>query len=79
MMQSDLGFEAALQLAVKAQGMGLSVDEVPTTWRDHSAGQGRFRLWKWMPRYLRWFSQGMAPAVFVWATGHYAWAVSGHA
>jgi len=35
------------------------VAEVPTTWRDRTAGQSRFRLWKWLPRYLRWYWVGI--------------------
>jgi len=29
--------------------------EVPTTWRDRTAGQSRFRLMKWLPHYLHWY------------------------
>ena len=49
------GFEVALELTAKAVRHGLPVAEVPTTWRDRSAGESRFRLWKWLPRYLGWY------------------------
>jgi dolichol-phosphate mannosyltransferase len=29
--------------------------EVPTTWRDRSAGASRFDLRAWLPKYLRWY------------------------
>ena len=31
------------------------VAEVPTTWRDRTAGQSNFRLRKWLPHYLHWY------------------------
>ena len=34
---------------------GLPVAEVPTTWTDRTAGTSRFRLFRWLPRYLRWY------------------------
>jgi dolichol-phosphate mannosyltransferase len=54
-IESRHGFELALELTVKAHLGGYRVDEVPSSWRDRSAGESRFRLWKWMPRYLRWY------------------------
>ena len=38
------------------------VAEVPTTWRDRTAGQSRFRLWAWLPHYLRWYLKALAHA-----------------
>jgi hypothetical protein len=38
----------------------MRVAEVPTTWNDRTAGESRFRLWKWLPRYLHWYWRGMA-------------------
>ena len=38
----------------------MQVAEVPTTWRDRTAGQSRFKLWNWLPRYLYWYRKGMA-------------------
>ena len=31
------------------------VTEVPSTWRDRSAGQSRFSLLTWLPHYLKWY------------------------
>src|SRR5258706_13103953 len=49
------GFELALELTVKATQMGRPVAEVPTTWRDRTAGQSNFKLRKWLPHYLHWY------------------------
>ena len=58
-IESQGGFELGLELTVKAYSLGLTVAEVPTTWRDRTEGQSRFRLWKWLPRYLHWYWRGM--------------------
>jgi len=58
-IESTGGFELGLELTVKAYALGMRVAEVPTTWRDRTAGQSRFQLWKWLPRYLRWYWVGI--------------------
>ena len=54
-IESEAGFELALELTVKATLAGLPVAEVPTTWRDRTAGQSNFKLRQWLPHYLRWY------------------------
>jgi dolichol-phosphate mannosyltransferase len=58
-IESTAGFELAIELTVKAHLLGMKVAEVPTTWRDRTAGQSRFLLRKWLPNYLRWYWVGM--------------------
>ena len=58
-IESKGGFELGLELTVKAYRLGLRVAEVPTTWRDRTAGQSRFKLWEWLPRYLHWYWRGI--------------------
>jgi hypothetical protein len=55
-IESRAGFELALELTVKATLAGRRIAEVPTTWRDRTAGQSNFRLRKWLPHYLRWYA-----------------------
>ena len=54
-IESTDGFELALELTVKATLAGRRVAEVPTTWRDRTAGQSNFKLRKWLPHYLHWY------------------------
>jgi len=54
-IESEAGFELALELTVKATLAGRRVAEIPTTWRDRTAGQSNFRLRKWLPHYLHWY------------------------
>ena len=54
-IESSAGFELALELTVKATLAVCRVAEVPTTWRDRTAGQSNFKLRKWLPHYLHWY------------------------
>jgi glycosyltransferase involved in cell wall biosynthesis len=54
-IESAAGFSVAMELTLKAHWKGWRVAEVPTTWRDRTAGASRFRLWAWLPHYLHWY------------------------
>jgi glycosyltransferase involved in cell wall biosynthesis len=54
-IQSENGFEIGMEIVVKAHFSGYKVTEVPCTWTDRTAGQSRFRILKWLPKYLRWY------------------------
>ena len=58
-IESVAGFELAIELTTKAYLLGLRIEEVPTTWRDRTAGQSRFRIWSWLPHYLRWYLRAL--------------------
>jgi dolichol-phosphate mannosyltransferase len=54
-IESTAGFELALELTVKATLARRRVAEVPTTWRDRTAGQSNFKLRNWLPHYVHWY------------------------
>jgi dolichol-phosphate mannosyltransferase len=54
-IESTAGFELALELTVKATLQHRRIAEVPTTWRDRTAGQSNFKLRQWLPHYLHWY------------------------
>jgi dolichol-phosphate mannosyltransferase len=54
-LESGRGFEIALEITAKAFAAGYRITEVPTVWRDRTDGQSNFKLWQWLPRYLRWY------------------------
>ena len=58
-IESEAGFELAIELTVKAHLLGMTIAEVPTTWRDRTAGESRFQLRRWLPHYLHWYWLGM--------------------
>jgi dolichol-phosphate mannosyltransferase len=62
-IESRAGFELALELTVKATIAGRPVAELPTTWRDRTAGQSNFKLRKWLPHYLRWYALALRSRV----------------
>jgi dolichol-phosphate mannosyltransferase len=59
-IESSAGFELALELTVKATIARRRIAEVPTTWRDRTAGQSNFKLRKWLPHYLHWYRVAFA-------------------
>lgn len=65
-LESDAGFELALEITVKAFLAGYRVGEVPTTWRDRVEGKSNFKLVRWLPRYLRWYGLALRRG---WAGG----------
>jgi dolichol-phosphate mannosyltransferase len=54
-IESRGGFEYSLEITAKAFAAGRRITEVPSIWRDRAAGKSRFRLWAWLPHYLRWY------------------------
>jgi glycosyltransferase involved in cell wall biosynthesis len=54
-IESERGFEIALELTAKAFARGERISELPTTWTDRTAGPSRFRIVQWLPCYLRWY------------------------
>lgn len=54
-IESDGGFEIGMEIVVKAYFMGFRVTEIPCTWLDRKEGKSRFKVFRWMPKYLRWY------------------------
>ncbi len=60
-LNSEGGFDIAMQITVKAHKDGYKITEVPTTWRDRTAGQAKFNLKKMAPKYLKWYFYALLP------------------
>ena len=54
-IESRGGFAYSLEITAKAHAAGRRIAEVPSTWRDRSAGTSQFKLRAWLPHYLRWY------------------------
>jgi glycosyltransferase involved in cell wall biosynthesis len=63
-IEGTTGFALALELTLKAHWRGWRVAEVPTTWHDRTAGKSRFRLFAWLPHYMRWYFRALGWAWF---------------
>jgi len=54
-IESKSGFELNLEITVKAFLDGYNICEIPTVWTDRAVGQSKFRIWAWLPQYIRWY------------------------
>ena len=61
-VESTEGFTYSLELLVKAHRLGWRIAEVPVRWfeRGGSQGQSRFKVFCWLPAYLRWYVYAFA-------------------
>ena len=60
-LESQHGFELNLEITVKAFLAGYRIVEIPSEWRDRTQGKSKFKLWAWMPHYLRWYFYAFRP------------------
>jgi glycosyltransferase involved in cell wall biosynthesis len=65
-IEGRASFALALELTLNAHWRGWKIEEVPTTWRDRTAGRSRFRLFAWLPHYLRWYVCALSKAWLGW-------------
>jgi glycosyltransferase involved in cell wall biosynthesis len=59
------GFEIGLELTAKARRLRRPVAEIPTIWLDRDTGVSRFKVGKWLPKYLRWYTFAYGPELDV--------------
>ena len=71
-IHSDSGFEVGIELVAKARRMRLPVAELPTIWLDRTTGVSNFKLWAWIPRYLRWYRFAFGPKITAKQVRHLA-------
>lgn len=58
-IESTGGWEYSTELVIKAHYMGFRIGEVPTVWKDRTSGKSKFKLLKWLPKYVRWYLYGI--------------------
>jgi len=54
-IKSSGGFEIGMEIVVKAFIKNYSITEVPSIWHDRYEGSSNFKLWAWIPQYLKWY------------------------
>jgi len=60
-IESQGGFELSLEITVKAFLAGYRIAEIPSVWRERTSGSAKFKLWAWMPHYLKWYFYAFQP------------------
>lgn len=60
-LESRRGFELNLEITVKAFLARYRIIEIPSVWRDRTQGKSKFKLWAWLPHYLRWYFHAFRP------------------
>jgi len=59
-IESVGGFEFAEELLIKAHFNNFKITEVPTVWIDRVYGKSKFKLAKWLPKYIYWYFWGIS-------------------
>ncbi len=54
-IESEGGFEIGTEITAKVFRNGGRITELPTIWYDREKGKSRFKLLKWIPKYLKWY------------------------
>lgn len=58
-IQSQGGWEFAMEILIKAYLLGYKITETPSIWKERSFGKSKFKLFKWLPRYIYWYLWGI--------------------
>jgi len=58
-IESQRGFEVYIELILKAYAGGFRITEVPTIWQNRVQGESKFKFWRSLPRYARWYVFGL--------------------
>ena len=59
-IESEVGFAYSLELLAKCNRLKYKITEVPAQWEERSEGKSRFKIFKWLPQYLKWYIYGIA-------------------
>ena len=58
-LESKLGFAYSLELLVKSERLKMRIDEIPAQWEERSVGESKFKIFKWLPEYIKWYTYGL--------------------
>lgn len=59
-IESKVGFAYSLELLAKCNRLKLKISEIPAQWEERSEGSSRFKILKWLPKYLQWYFYGLS-------------------
>jgi hypothetical protein len=52
-------------MIIKAHKKKLPVAEIPTIWVERHFGTSKFKLKKWIPKYMNWYLKAFLPSAIV--------------
>lgn len=58
-VESNVGFAYSLELLSKCNRLKLNIFEIPAQWEERSVGSSRFKIFSWLPEYLKWYFYGL--------------------
>lgn len=53
--ESQGGFEIGMEITAKIFVAGGKIVELPSRWWDRTEGKSNFKLFTWLPKYLKWY------------------------
>ena len=59
-IESTIGGTFSIELLVKCHRLGWLIEEIPSRWIERDKGNSKFKMWNWIPFYLKWFFYGFA-------------------
>ena len=65
-IESKVGFAYSLELLAKCNRLGYKITEIPAHWEERSIGMSRFKVFKWLPQYLKWYIYGLSTTWLQW-------------
>ena len=58
-IESKVGFAYSIELLAKRNRLKLKIHEIPAQWEERIEGVSRFKIYKWIPEYLKWYFYGL--------------------
>ena len=62
--ESEKGFTLSLEITAKAHRMGFKMVEIPSIWIERKVGESRFKLFSFLPPYIKWLIYIIKTSVF---------------
>jgi len=59
-IESKVGFAYSLELLAKCNRLNYKISEIPAQWEERTEGSSRFRIFKWLPQYIKWYIYGLS-------------------
>ena len=63
-IESNLGFAYSLELLVKTERAGYKICQIPSQWIERTVGSSKFKIFMWLPQYLKWYFYGLQTSWF---------------